>query len=413
MKGSPLWLDASAAAGRLGVSRATLYAYVSRGLIRSQAMPGSSRAHGYARDDVERLRRRTEARRDPAQAAAHALEWGTPVLESAIAFIDGRALFYRGHDVVTLARTRTVEDVASLIWTGAFGTGFAPPGKLNLEPGLPRDASFIARAQALLAAAAADDASASDLRAFRVAPRGWRMLHLLTDAAIGRRPARAKNEGTIDDRLARAWRTGPRGADVIRAVLILCADHELNVSSFTARCVASAGSTPYSVVIAGLSALEGFRHGGAGARVEAMLDVIQNETTTQRQGQSVALRRSLAGRLRRGETIGGFGHPLYPDGDPRAIALLDRLKELYAGSAERRFVDAFVQAAASVVREPPNLDFALAAVGRVLRLPPGAPLMLFAIGRTIGWIGQAIEQYATGQLIRPRARYVGPMPVRS
>ena len=100
-------------------------------------------------------------------------------------------------------------------------------------------------------------------------------------------------------------------------------------------------------------------------------------------------------------------------GPTRAIALLDLLKEQYAGSAERRFVDAFVQAAASVVREPPNLDFALAAVGRVLRLPPGAPLMLFAIGRTIGWIGQAIEQYATGQLIRPRARYVGPMPLGS
>ena len=144
-----------------------------------------------------------------------------------------------------------------------------------------------------------------------------------------------------------------------------------------------------------------------------MLDVIQQETRTHRQGQSVALRRSLAARLRRGETVGGFGHPLYPDGDPRAIALLDLLKEQYAGSAERRFVDAFVQAAASVVREPPNLDFALAAVGRVLRLPPGAPLMLFAIGRTIGWIGQAIEQYATGQLIRPRARYVGPMPLGS
>ena len=60
--------------------------------------------------------------------------------------------------------------------------------------------------------------------------------------------------------------------------------------------------------------------------------------------------------------------------------------------------------------ERPNLDFALAAAARVLRLPAGAPLMLFAIGRTIGWIGHAIEQYATGQLIRPRAKYVGVVP---
>ena len=64
-------------------------------------------------------------------------------------------------------------------------------------------------------------------------------------------------------------------------------------------------------------------------------------------------------------------------------------------------------AAAAATGEQPNLDFALAAVGARARLPAGAPLMLFAIGRAIGWIGHAIEQYATGQLIRPRAKYVG------
>jgi len=410
MKPSPLWLDAAAAAAKLGVSRATLYAYVSRGLIRSQPLPGSSRARSYARDDVERLLRRAEARRDPAQAAAHALEWGIPVLESAITFIDGRSLYYRGHDVVALSRTRSVADVASLIWTGEFGQRFGTPKAIVVQPSLPRDASFVAKAQALLAAAASDDPGAVDLRASSVAHAGWRMLHLLTSAAIGW-PAGRPKVATIDERLARAWRAGPDATGIIRAVLILCADHELNVSSFTARCVASAGSTPYAVVIAGLSALEGFRHGGAGARVEAMLDAIQKEIAPERRGRQPALRRTLEARMRRGESIGGFGHPLYPDGDPRARALLDLLQHHYAGSDELRFVSAFVEAAASVVREPPNLDFALAAVSRVLRLPSNAPLMLFAIGRTIGWIGQAIEQYATGQLIRPRARYVGPAPI--
>ncbi len=72
----------------------------------------------------------------------------------------------------------------------------------------------------------------------------------------------------------------------------------------------------------------------------------------------------------------------------------------------------FADAAAAAIREKPNLDFALAAVARTLKLPPGAPLTLFAIGRTIGWIGHAIEQYATGQLIRPRAKYVGVVPVQ-
>ena len=119
-----------------GVSRATLYAYVSRGLIRSQPQPGSSRAHAYAREDIERLRRRAEARRDPAQAAAHALEWGIPVLASSITFIDGRTLYYRGHDVVALARSRSVQDVASLIWTGAFGARFAVPTATVAQPPL-------------------------------------------------------------------------------------------------------------------------------------------------------------------------------------------------------------------------------------------------------------------------------------
>jgi citrate synthase len=118
-------------------------------------------------------------------------------------------------------------------------------------------------------------------------------------------------------------------------------------------------------------------------------------------------------RLRRGESIDGFGHPLYRDGDPRARVLLDLLDERYASSAEYRFIVEFVRAAASATGDQPNVDFALAAVARVLKLPAGSPLMLFAIGRSVGWIGHAIEQYATGHLIRPRAKYVGVSPAAS
>jgi citrate synthase len=119
----------------------------------------------------------------------------------------------------------------------------------------------------------------------------------------------------------------------------------------------------------------------------------------------------VAARLRRGERLDGFGHPLYAAGDPRAAILIGSLRERYAQSAEVRFLAKFEAAAAAIIREKPNLDFALAAVARVLGLPPGSPLMLFAIGRTIGWIGHAIEQYATDHLIRPRAKYVGVPPV--
>ena len=399
MRQRPSWMSAADASALLGVSRTTLYAYVSRGFVRSQATPGPSRERRYSRDDVERLQRRTEERRNPDKAVAHALHWGMPVLESAITLIDGHRLYYRGHDALALARTRSIAEVASLIWTGRFDALSETRSDTIAVHG--HDISpFAARAQSLLASASADDAAAFDLRAASVAACGWRILRLLTVAAT-RQSTAADRTLTIDQQLARAWRLHARGTDILRSALILCADHELNVSSFTARCVASAGSDPYAVVIAGLSALAGPKHGGSGERVEAMLRSVRGERD---------LRPALAARLRRGERLDGFGHPLYAAGDPRAAMLMDMLRERYAASAELRFVVKFETAATALIRDKPNLDFALAAVARVLGLPAGSPLMLFAIGRTLGWIGHAIEQYATDQLIRPRAKYVGVPP---
>jgi citrate synthase len=390
------WISARDAARLLGVSRPTLYAYVSRGYIRSQASPASTRKRMYAREDVERLRRRTEERRAPDKAAARALQWGMPILESSIALIDGRRLYYRGLDAAELARSRTLEEVAALIWTGRLesaGTSPAVAAVPPAGPGMP----FVPRAQSILAAAAARDPSAMDRRPAGVAVAGARILQLLTRAATRFAPAPA----AVHSLLAREWNAGSRGADLLRAALVLCADHELNVSAFTARCVASAGSHPYAVVIAGLAALEGAKHGGASARVESMLDSMR---------RARPMRNAVTARLRRGESIDGFGHPLYPQGDPRARLLLDLLAERYARSSEYRFVTDFARAATGATGEHANVDFGLAAVSRVLELPPGAPLILFAIGRSVGWIGHAIEQYATGQLIRPRARYVGAPP---
>jgi citrate synthase len=411
MTGGP-WMTAREAAARLGVSRATLYAYVSRGHVRSQATAGTSRARAYAREDVERLRQRRESRRDPERAAADALRWGVPVLESAITLIDGRGLYYRGRNAVTLARTASVDAVARLIWNA---TAREPRGddrgrNRNRDRNRDRDrhgrlatgswkleAGFVGRAQEALARAAAGDPAAFDVRPERVAAAGGRILDTVVSTATGTTPAGE----AADVALACAWRVDRRATDVIRAALILCADHELNVSSFTARCIASAGSSPYAVVIGGLAALEGPRHGGAGARVETMLDSMR---------RSRDLPGAVAARLQRGEPIDGFGHPLYPDGDPRAAALLDLLRASYARSAELTFVLGVARAASDAGHGHPNLDFALASASRVLCLPAGAPLVLFAIGRTIGWIGHAIEQYASGQLIRPRARYTGVQP---
>src|SRR6185503_11999654 len=157
-----------------------------------------------------------------------------PILESSIALIDGHRLYYRGHDAATLARSRSLEEVAALIWTGRFDAGAAAPVTPVRPP--ERALPFVARAQSLLAIAAARDPLAMDLRAASVARTGLQILRLLTRAATGFDSGGA----TIERTLARAWKPGRGGPDILRAALVLCADHELNVSSFTARCVASA-----------------------------------------------------------------------------------------------------------------------------------------------------------------------------
>lgn len=392
-------MNAGEAADALGISRATLYSYVSRGLIRSTQLPGNSRERRYARDDVLRLRSRNEERREPRKVAERALHWGVPVLESAITLIDNGRLYYRGHDVAELVRSRSVEQVAALIWTGDLDTDFsATPlhvvaGGKSAE-GLP----FITRAQSMLPLVAARDPLAYDLRPRAVANTGWRILNLLTSVAT----ESAELEPSVEETLQRRWqpRNAP-SAELFRAALILSADHELNVSSFTARCVASAGSNPYSVVVAGLAAMEGSKHGGMSARVETML----NEVRAARD-----VRKALGDRLRRGDAVYGFGHPLYPNGDPRARLLLDLLEKRYGKSAEIAFVRQAAKAGEAITGEKPTIDFALVALARTLKLEDGAALALFAIGRSIGWIGHAIEQYAIDDIIRPRAKYVGDVP---
>jgi citrate synthase len=393
------WLTSADASVRLGVNRATLYAYVSRGLIRSAPAPGDPRASRYAAEDVERLRSRAEQRRDPQKAVARALHWGVPVLESAITLIAGARLYYRGHDACELAQSKSIKQVASLIWLGAFDGGVAAsdthviPGK-NVD-----DLPFVSRAQSLLPLAAARDPLALDLRPRPVAQAGWRILNLLASVAAGS----SQVEETIDETLRRHWAPRlPHCADLLRAALILCADHELNVSSFTARCVASAGANPYSVVMAGLAAIEGPKHGGMTARIETMMGELRRAPDA---------RRALANRLRRGEPLYGFGHPLYENGDPRAQLLLDLLEKHHAKSLEVKMAREIAGAGEEILGgEKPTIDFALVALARALKLPEGAAITLFALGRSIGWIGHAIEQYGRDEIIRPRAKYVGTMP---
>jgi citrate synthase len=118
----------------------------------------------------------------------------------------------------------------------------------------------------------------------------------------------------------------------------------------------------------------------------------------------------LSRRLKHGDEIPGFGHKLYPEGDPRARALLQMMLEKMSRSSALALSNAVIQKTRALIAEEPNSDFALAVLARLLNLPEGYGLGIFALGRTIGWLAHAIEQYQSGRLIRPRARYVGVMP---
>jgi citrate synthase len=402
MKAGLYHLTAAQAANVLGITRATLYAYASRGQLRSEPMPGRPRERRYLREDIEGLRDRKETRRDPAKAAARGLHWGGPVLESALTLVHDGKCYYRGQDATELAATASLEDVAALLWAeerterrALFGQS-SPLSLRQLAKLRTTAKTSLTMLQAALPIAAAVDFAACDLHPAAVRRTGARIIRLLTNIV-------ARDDSHAPVHLALQARWAPKRdavGQVIRAALVLCADHELNVSAFTARCAASAGASPYDVVSAAMATLKGYKHGGAAQRALALLA----ETGTPKDARGV-----LASRLRRGERPPGFGHPLYPAGDPRAGVLL-RLAEASGNEPEWRRVRSVCRAGSELLQDRPNLDFGLAAVARTYGLPEQAPVLLFALGRTIGWIAHALEEYASGQLIRPRARYVGLAP---
>jgi citrate synthase len=396
-------MTAAEAAEALGVAVPTIYAYVSRGLLRSEEGVGDRRKW-YRRADVQALLDRKELRGNPTKAVEGALNWGEPILDSAISLITDGELYYRGEPATRLAAESTVEQVAEWIWTGQDSTG-APFGierlsRFEKHPIVREARSLppIERFQVVLAVASTRDPSAFDTRPASVTALGARLVRLMAAVASGD----FESERPIAEVLQRAWLPKRREAErLLSAALILAADHELNSSAFTVRCAASTGANPYAAVIAGLSALQGPKHGGHCDRVEALFDEA---------GEADRAQAALMARVRRGESVPGFGQPLYPDGDPRGRLLLQLAKDARPKSDETRLAQELAEAGREVLNAEPTIDFGLVSLCRSLGLPDGSAITLFALGRAIGWIGHVIEQYESDRLIRPRARYTGALP---
>jgi citrate synthase len=393
-----LYLSARDAATELAVSPATLYAYVSRGLIRSE--PGESpRSRRYRADDVRSLKNR----RAPLVEGQGLKAADLPVMDSAVSTITEEGPIYRGVRAVTLAESATFEQCATLLWDAKSVDPFIKANLPVISPAMrgvlvaTRDAPPIDRVIAVLSLAAEADPRAYNSVAEGRAATGARILRLVTAAMIGAEPS----ADPIHKQIAGAWALGNVHAEgLVRRALVLVADHELNASTFTVRCAASTGISLYDAMIAGLVALKGPRHGGVGPLAAKLLDTLL-------EGDIAAIIRE---RVALGEIFPGFGHMIYRDGDPRAVSLFGALLKI---GIDKRLAVEIPERIKEATGAFANNDYALAVMRRVLGMPAGSETALFAIGRTAGWIAHAIEQLESKKLIRPRARYVGAAPGRA
>jgi citrate synthase len=400
------FMNATEAAAALGISLPTLYAYVSRGMLSSSAdSQGKHRLYDSA--EVRRLARRKEDGKRAGKVAQKVLDWGVPVLESSITLVAKGRLLYRGHDAMELARTASLEDIAALLWE-------CSPRRIADAPAAPLaaaqwaawlklwgDSTPLDRALVLLPAAAAQMPRVWALGRDAQLDTACAVMRLLAAAMISAAPS---NE-PLHRQLASAWNVRNRQqTSLLRATLVVCADHELNASTFTVRCITSTGTHLFGAVAGGLAALAGPKHGGETTLIAALFEEASRAPDLDRY---LANRLALHERGSYGPGLSGFGHPLYPDGDPRARLLLDLLADCAPARSPMGEILKLARAVHDTTGAEPTVDYALAAIERVLGLPAGAAFTLFAVGRVVGWIAHAMEQARDARLIRPRARYIG------
>lgn len=404
-------LTAEQTAERLGVKLETLYAYVARGkLARDRTADGSS----FDPLEVERFagaRRRRSAPGSPATGRSD----GRPlmVIETTFALIEDGDLFYRGRRAADLAR-EPFETVARWALTGAwdadarFSLGAGMAAARRAADALPASAGDRDRQLIAVTALAAADPLRTSLDPATVAGAAERMAAGMVSVL----PVVARSDAseTDDDALAlrlyrRLAETAPTrdAIAVLNAALVLLIDHDLAVSTLAARAAASARATPYGAVIAGMGALDSPLHGNASRAAHRLLArVVAGEDPARVVADTV-----VAGS---GGPVPGFGQPLYPDGDPRARALLD----LLAAESGAAPVLSAVEAVSALLRDRagahPNIDLALGALTLAHGMRDDAGEVIFATARAIGFVVHALAEYGEPPLrLRPVGRYTGPL----
>lgn len=385
------YLTAAEAAQALGVSRQTLYAYVTRKGIRSQATPGS-RLRRYWKADIDGLVSKNALRgRDVLQTN-----------QSAITLITERDLFYRGQNVIELAETHSFEAVSALLW----GAPEDAPAEATTPPAKP----LVARLAKLLDdEAAVNRASAmfpliegSSPKSYDISPRGMARTGaeiLRWFMAITLRSSELPTQ-QLHTFAARKLALSAEEGELVRRLLVLAADHGFEPATMMVRAMASTGVTPWRSVLSGLAV-------GLGGRIRTDNYFAINRFIAEIIAAANP-RKVVIQRVQEGEALPGFGSTVYPHGDPRSRALLAFCGQLYgAEPAYRRFHEA-VEAVRDICNVEPNFALSCLFVGWKIGLDPGESL--FHVGRTAGWIAHAMEQHEAGETEHEWGPYRGPLP---
>jgi citrate synthase len=405
-------IDVKAAAALLGIKPQTLYTYVSRGLIRTAPRRGSEGSL-YHREDVEALLLRGRSGNFSGAAAEQAIRWGGgEVLRSAITSIGPAGPRYCGKLAVDLARAqRPFEDCVELLCTGILPSqsviwpAARVPDSFHLfSAPLTETAKSVnwRKLFAMLVQTYSVCTDQNDELMFSSPLMVARSLTQLMAPGFGLliAPPRyhlSEREEPIVETIARNGGASDSSDSLhaINSCLVLSADHELAPSTFAARIAASAGADVFSCVNSALGAFEG-------------LGCDQSEWLLRSAESPRAYINTLKEYSRHKETIPGYNHPLYPNGDPRAQYLLELARNMTAVTSDSMSMLECVDAAVSELGIKPGLAIGLIAVSASVGLPVRAPGALMALGRTSGWVAHVFEQRLAGFLVRPRARYIGP-----
>lgn len=333
---------------------------------------------------------------------------GVVVAETKLSEVDGERgrLILAGHDAEELGARASFEQAAAL-----FGHGPLGEARVRAFERLPALGDALSRPDGMDALRGAvahleGTASAEELiGAVAVFAAAWARRGLSPIAPDPSLPHAADYLRMIDGRAPSAARIA-----ALNAYLVTVTDHGMNASTFAARVVASTGSDLTSAIVAAIGALKGPLHGGAPGPVLDMLDAIGAPEN------AVAW---LEAELAAGRRIMGMGHRIYRVRDPRAAVLEGAIERLARsqGSPRLALARAVERAAEGVLRgrypnRPlhANVEFYTAVLLDAVGLPRTLFTPTFAVGRVVGWTAHVAEQRATGRLIRPASRYVGPMP---